>query len=94
MPVTTKVILSSHNFTSTPDAASLKAQAKKMHEAGADIVKIATMANDISDAANMLGLLLDPVGGCKGEQDGGWGCEPGAGVGRGAGTWTGDWREG
>eukprot|EP00955_Chlamydomonas_euryale_P080771 363471-Chlamydomonas_euryale.AAC.4 len=33
-----------------------------MHEAGADIVKIATMANDIVDASKMLRLLQNPVG--------------------------------
>lgn len=61
--MTTKVILSSHDFNSTPDAAFLRDKAKKMYEAGADIVKLATMANDISDAANMVSLLVhDPVG--------------------------------
>lgn len=34
----------------------------QMYEAGADIVKIATMANDITDAAKMLQLLQNPVG--------------------------------
>ena len=58
----TKIILSSHNFTATPPAAELRAQAKRMYEAGADIVKIATMAGDITDAAVMLSLLQDPVG--------------------------------
>ena len=62
VPVHTKIILSSHNFTATPPAAELRAQAKRMYEAGADIVKIATMAGDITDAAVMLSLLQDPVG--------------------------------
>jgi len=61
VPVSTKVILSNHNFTSCPDANALRDQAKKMHEAGADIVKIATMANDIVDASKMLRLLQNPV---------------------------------
>lgn len=34
MPVSTKVILSNHNFKSCPDASFLKEQAKKMYDAG------------------------------------------------------------
>jgi 3-dehydroquinate dehydratase/shikimate dehydrogenase len=68
VPVTTKVILSNHNFTSCPEASALKEQAKKMYEAGADIVKIATMANDIVDAAKMLSILQNPIGEQKGQQ--------------------------
>ncbi len=34
-------------------------------QAGADIVKIAAMANDISDAARMLDLLKARDGGCR-----------------------------
>lgn len=33
-----------------------------MRAAGADIVKIATMANDISDAATVLSLLQNKTG--------------------------------
>lgn len=62
MPVSTKVILSSHNFQETPPAAELHARAAAMREAGADIVKIATMANDISDAAVVLSLLQQMTG--------------------------------
>ena len=35
---------------------------RRMYESGADIVKIATMAGEITDAAAMLSLLQDPVG--------------------------------
>uniref|UniRef100_A0A383V933 Uncharacterized protein n=2 Tax=Tetradesmus obliquus TaxID=3088 RepID=A0A383V933_TETOB len=62
VPVSTKVILSSHNFQETPPAAELHARAAAMREAGADIVKIATMANDISDAAVVLSLLQQKTG--------------------------------
>ncbi|KAF6260878.1 type I 3-dehydroquinase-domain-containing protein [Scenedesmus sp. NREL 46B-D3] len=62
VPLSTKVILSSHNFQETPPAAELHARAAAMREAGADIVKIATMANDISDAAVVLSLLQQKTG--------------------------------
>ncbi|KAF8061413.1 bifunctional 3-dehydroquinate dehydratase/shikimate dehydrogenase [Scenedesmus sp. PABB004] len=57
VPVSTQVILSSHNFKETPSLGWLHAQADAMRAAGADIVKIATMANDIADAAAVLSLL-------------------------------------
>lgn len=57
VPVTTQVILSYHDFQQTPSAAVLSQLAAAMRKAGADIVKIAAMANDISDAARMLDLL-------------------------------------
>jgi hypothetical protein len=62
VPISTKIILSSHNFKETPPAAELHARAAAMREAGADIVKIATMANDISDAATLLSLLQQKTG--------------------------------
>lgn len=62
VPISCKVILSSHNFQMTPPAAELKQLAHDMHKAGADIVKIATMANDITDSAAVLSLLQDLVG--------------------------------
>jgi hypothetical protein len=62
VPISTKIILSSHNFKETPPAAELHARAAAMREAGADIVKIATMANDISDAATVLSLLQQKTG--------------------------------
>ncbi len=62
VPPSCKVILSSHNFQATPPAHELQQLAKDMHAAGADVVKIATMANDITDCAAVLSLLQSPVG--------------------------------
>ncbi|MEW5318268.1 MAG: hypothetical protein WDW38_009501 [Sanguina aurantia] len=57
VPLSTKVILSYHDFKATPEAATLAVLAEKMRVAGADIVKIAAMANNVTDAARMLRLL-------------------------------------
>jgi 3-dehydroquinate dehydratase type I len=62
--VSTRVILSSHDFQKTPPRAELHARAAAMREAGADIVKIAAMANDITDAAAVLSLLQEKTGAC------------------------------
>ncbi len=62
----TRLILSSHDFEKTPPRAELHARAAAMRDAGADIVKIAAMANDITDAADMLSLLQEKTGGCGG----------------------------
>jgi 3-dehydroquinate dehydratase type I len=62
VPVSCRVILSSHNFTTTPPAEELQRLARDMHAAGADIVKIATMANDVVDSATVLSLLHNPPG--------------------------------
>jgi 3-dehydroquinate dehydratase/shikimate dehydrogenase len=56
------VILSFHDFQGTPSAAQLQRLAREMYDAGADIVKIATMANDITDSATVLSLLQSPPG--------------------------------
>ncbi|KAF5829171.1 type I 3-dehydroquinase-domain-containing protein [Dunaliella salina] len=61
VPTSCKVILSSHNFQMTPPAAELQQLARDMHAAGADVVKIATMANDITDSAAVLSLLNNPA---------------------------------
>ena len=61
VPIGTKVILSSHNFTLTPSSESLKNLAKSMYDSGADIIKIACMANNIVDSASVLSLLRDPI---------------------------------
>lgn len=62
VPIETRVILSSHDFERTPPAEELRARAAAMRAAGADIVKIAAMANDITDAAAMLSLLQNKDG--------------------------------
>jgi len=46
----------------TPPAAQLQQLARDIHAAGADVVKIATMANDITDSAAVLSLLDNPPG--------------------------------
>ena len=56
-PPTTKIIVSAHNFKDTPSDGDLEAIMKKMWTAGADIVKIATTAKDITDCARVLTLL-------------------------------------
>jgi hypothetical protein len=63
VPVETRIILSSHDFERTPPRAELHARAAAMRDAGADVVKIAAMANDIVDAAAMLSLLQEKTGG-------------------------------
>lgn len=65
VPITTKIILSNHNFQETPSAAELQARAAAMWDSGADIVKIATMANDITDSAAVLSLLQNKAGKCR-----------------------------
>jgi hypothetical protein len=62
VPIDTKIILSSHNFQETPPADQLQARAEAMWDSGADIVKIATMANDITDSAAVLSLLQNKKG--------------------------------
>ncbi len=62
MPITTKIILSSHNFSETPPEQELHDLAAAMREAGADIVKIATTAKDICDSAKVLSLLQRKTG--------------------------------
>ena len=52
----TKIILSSHDFQATADDAALDATIREMFEAGADIAKVATTAQDISDALRILRL--------------------------------------
>lgn len=57
VPVTTKIILSSHDYEKTPPTEELEALVKRAMDAGADIVKFATMANDITDAQRVLDVL-------------------------------------
>lgn len=53
----TGIIISQHNYDTTPDETSLLSLVHQCREAGADIVKFATMAQDISDAARVLTVL-------------------------------------
>ncbi|KAL1211835.1 Bifunctional 3-dehydroquinate dehydratase/shikimate dehydrogenase [Cardamine amara subsp. amara] len=52
-PENFKVIVSSHNYQSTPSVEDLSDLAARIQQAGADIVKIATTAVDIADVARM-----------------------------------------
>lgn len=52
-PENFRVIVSSHNYQNTPSVEDLSDLAARIHQAGADIVKIATTAVDISDVARM-----------------------------------------
>ena len=52
-PVHTKIILSSHNYESTPSDVALDSILDQMWKQGADIAKIATTATDITDCARL-----------------------------------------
>jgi len=56
VPLSTKVILSHHDYDETPSDEVLEALVKEMFKAGADIAKIATTAQRIEDSARMLAL--------------------------------------
>lgn len=55
----TSLIISYHNFKKTPSTKTLKALAKKIKSKGADIIKIATQANDFEDSIRMLSFLSE-----------------------------------
>lgn len=57
LPSTTKVIVSSHDYEKTGSSEELQALVERCHAVGADIVKFATMANDITDAHRVLSVL-------------------------------------
>ncbi|MBN1576999.1 MAG: type I 3-dehydroquinate dehydratase [Chitinispirillaceae bacterium] len=48
------VIVSEHDFTATPDEAALRSMVDRAKRQGADIVKIATMANSREDVVRLL----------------------------------------
>lgn len=54
-----KVILSYHNFKSTPSPEKLRAIVKKGRAAGADLVKIAACAKGPEDIKKLTGLLME-----------------------------------
>lgn len=56
-----KVIVSYHNYTNTPNKETLQAIMVKMLDDGADILKLATMANNAADAARILSLYENPI---------------------------------
>ncbi len=51
-----KVIISYHNFTETPSLKELNAIIDKLFESGADLAKIACMANSQNECARVMGL--------------------------------------
>ena len=53
----TKIIISHHDFKETPELKKINSIAKRMKQKGADIIKIATMANKITDSIKMLSFL-------------------------------------
>lgn len=57
-PKTSKII-SYHNFKETPSTKSLRALAKKIKAKGADIIKIATQANEFEDSIRILSFLSE-----------------------------------
>lgn len=57
-PEKTKIIVSSHNYQNTPSAEELGELVARIQATGADIVKIATTALDISDSARMFQVLV------------------------------------
>lgn len=53
----TKIIISYHNFTKTPDKNTLKRIIKKILKKDADIIKLATTAKSFEDSLRMLELI-------------------------------------
>jgi len=51
------IVLSSHNFDTTPDTKHLQDKVTEGHEKEADVVKIATTTNDIKDIINLMNLF-------------------------------------
>ncbi len=56
MPLSTRVILSHHDYKGTPDSSTLEKLMEDMFASGADVAKIATTAEHIQDAARVLAL--------------------------------------
>ncbi|CAN6469224.1 unnamed protein product [Victoria cruziana] len=56
-PEKTKVIVSSHNYENTPSVDDLTNLVAKIQSTGADIVKIATTAKDITDVSHMFRVM-------------------------------------
>ncbi|XP_020589422.1 bifunctional 3-dehydroquinate dehydratase/shikimate dehydrogenase, chloroplastic isoform X5 [Phalaenopsis equestris] len=57
-PDGTKLIVSSHNYQSTPSIEDLSILVARIQAVGADIVKIATTAVDITDVARMFKVMV------------------------------------
>lgn len=57
-PENFKIIVSSHNYKETPSTEDLGNLVAKIQATGADIVKFATTALDISDVARVFGITV------------------------------------
>lgn len=57
-PEKCKVIVSSHNYDSTPSTEDLGDLVARIQAAGADIVKFATTAVDITDVARVFQIMV------------------------------------
>lgn len=57
-PEKCKVVVSSHNYENTPSIEDLGNLVARIQAAGADIVKIATTALDITDVARMFHITV------------------------------------
>lgn len=57
IPQKTQLIISYHNLKETPATKELRNIAGKISKKGADIIKIATLANNFTDSLRMLDLL-------------------------------------
>lgn len=57
-PENFKLIVSSHNYQNTPSPEELGDLVSRIQAVGADIVKIATTAMDISDVAHLFRVLV------------------------------------
>jgi 3-dehydroquinate dehydratase / shikimate dehydrogenase len=62
VPDSTTLIMSQHNFTSTQPYNELKRAERQMRALGADVVKLAMNAQDITDAGTLLRLLQERTG--------------------------------
>lgn len=57
-PSKCKIIVSSHNYHNTPSAEDLGNLVARIQASGADIVKIATTATDITDVARIFQITV------------------------------------
>ena len=57
-PDNVKIIVSSHNFENTPSVEEIGNLAARIQASGADVVKIATTALDITDSARIFQVLV------------------------------------
>ena len=53
-----KLIVSSHNYESTPSCEELANLVARIQAVGADIVKVATTATDIADVSRMFQVMV------------------------------------